>query len=599
MNIRSELKNRFREPLSKMADNADELLEMVRQSQDAKFGDYQANFAMSLGKRLARPPREVAVEIVDAVDVSDFCQPPEIAGPGFINLRIRNDWLVEQLTAAVNDPRLGVAATPRPRRFVIDYSAPNVAKPMHVGHIRSTVIGDSLCRVLRFLGHDVISDNHIGDWGTQFGMIIYGYRHFLDATAYAKAPVAELARLYRLVRQLVDYHAGRAKLPELAEKVADQKTFVEAQQAAVSEDEKTAKASGKKPDKKIAKALRKAENDLRSAQDVLDKLKYKLSAVEDDPELAGMAAAHEDIGRATLLETAKLHAGDADNLRLWNEFLPNCQDEINRVYARLGISFDHTLGESYYNDRLPATVDDLIQRGIARESDGAICVFLEGHKVPMLVRKQDGAFLYATTDLATIEYRMENWQPDAILYVVDLTARATTSISYSPPPNCWATINSNSATSSFGTVLGDDGRPFKTREGDTVGLESLLDEAVARASKIVEQNDDAKPDGPELSPQQRAQIADRVGIAALKYADLSQNRESDYVFSYDKMLAMNGNTPPPTCNMPTPACAASSRVATWTSRPCGHPAPKSRSTRPPNGPWAWPCFASARPWTLS
>ena len=541
MNIRSELKTRFREILAKLADNPNELLEMVRQSQDAKFGDYQANFAMPLAKRLGRPPRDVAAEIIEQLDVADFCQPPEIAGPGFINLRVRDDWLVEQLTAAVADPRLGVAKAAQPRTFVIDYSAPNVAKPMHVGHIRSTVIGDSLCRVLRFLGHNVISDNHIGDWGTQFGMIIYGWRNFLDAGAYQKAPVAELARLYRLVRQLVDYHANRAKLPELKEQVANQDTFVKASRAAVETDKTAAEAAGKKPDKKLGKTLRKAENDLKTGREEVEKLEAKLAVIADDPELAKLAADHEGIGPATLQETAKLHAGDADNLRLWNEFLPNCQDEINRVYARLGISFDHTLGESFYNERLGGTVDGLIKRDIARESDGAICVFLEGHKVPMLVRKRDGAFLYATTDLATIEYRMDTWRPDAILYVVDhrqghhfdqLFATAKL-LGYN-------TLELRHV--SFGTVLGEDGRPFKTRAGDTVGLESLLDEAVARATKIVQQNDDAKPDGPELSVEQRAQIADRVGIAALKYADLSQNRESDYVFSYDKMLAMNGNT---------------------------------------------------------
>ncbi|MEA3342079.1 MAG: arginine--tRNA ligase, partial [Chloroflexota bacterium] len=355
MNIRSELKNRFRAAVSKLTDNTDELLEMVRQSQDAKFGDYQANFAMPLGKRLGRPPREVAAEIIEGADVSDFCQEPEIAGPGFINLRVRDDWLIEQLAAAVNDPRLGVAEVAQPRRYVIDYSAPNVAKPMHVGHIRSTVIGDSLCRVLRFLGHDCVSDNHIGDWGTQFGMIIYGWRNFLDAGAYDAAPVAELARLYRLVRQLVDYHAGKAKLPELEEKIAEQEAFVKKQQAAVEQNKQAAQAAGKKPDKKLAKSLRKAENDLNSVRAETRKLREKLAAVDDDPELAPMAAAHEGIGTATLRETAKLHAGDADNLRLWNEFLPNCQDEINRVYGRLGISFDHTLGESFYNDRLSAT----------------------------------------------------------------------------------------------------------------------------------------------------------------------------------------------------------------------------------------------------
>ncbi|MEN6457792.1 MAG: arginine--tRNA ligase [Thermoguttaceae bacterium] len=455
MSILPELKDRFRQALTGLVDNPAELLQLIRPSQEPKFGDYQANLAMSLGKRLGRPPRELAAEIVARLRVDDLCQPPEIAGPGFINLRIKDDWLAGRLLAAVADPRLDIAPVAAPRSFVIDYSAPNVAKPMHVGHIRSTVIGDALCRVLRFLGHTVTSDNHIGDWGTQFGMILYGYKHFLDAEAYRRNPVEELARLYRHVRPLMD--------------------------------------------------------------------------------------AHPEINTDVLAETAKLHAGDPENRRLWEQFLPHCEDEIQRVYARLGVRFDHTLGESFYEDRLAGVVDELLRRGLARESDGAICIFLEGQKTPMIVRKKDGAFLYGTTDLATIQYRMETWKPDAILYVVDHRQ----SLHFQ---QLFATARLLGHKDvelqhvSFGTVLGDDGRPFKTRSGDTVGLESLLDEAVRRALEIVSANDDAKPDGPELSPEQRREVAETVGIAALKYADLSQNRTSDYVFSYDKMLAMTGNT---------------------------------------------------------
>ena len=242
-----------------------------------------------------------------------------------------------------------------------------------------------------------------------------------------------------------------------------------------------------------------------------------------------------------LAETAKLHAGDPESRRLWQEFLPFCEDEIERMYRRLDVQFDHTLGESFYEDRLGPLVDELLQRGIARQSDGAVCIFLEGQKVPMIVRKKDGAFLYGTTDLATIRYRMETWRPDAILYVVDHRQ----SLHFQQLFAAARLLGYNDVELqhvSFGTVLGDDGRPFKTRSGDTVGLEGLLDEAVRRALEIVAANDDAKPDGPELSAQQRQQIAETVGIAALKYADLSQNRTSDYVFSYDKMLAMNGNT---------------------------------------------------------
>ncbi|MCC6124505.1 MAG: arginine--tRNA ligase [Pirellulales bacterium] len=472
MNILPALKSRFRSALAGLLEDRAEIeksLDLIRRSQDAKFGDYQANVAMPLGKKLGKPPREVAANIIERLDIADLCQTPEIAGPGFINLRVKDEWLVERLTAAVRDDRLGVPQVEKPRTYVVDYSAPNVAKPMHVGHIRSTVIGDALCRTLKFLGHNAIGDNHIGDWGTQFGMILYGYKNFLDREAYRENPVEELARLYKLVRKIVD----------------DEKT-----QAVVADRESTE-----------AKVLR---------------------------------------------ETAKLHAGDAENRRLWEEFLPACEDEINRVYGRLNVTFDHALGESFYEDRLAAVVEELLKKGLARESDGAICVFFkdekgEEEKVPMIVRKQDGAFLYATTDLATIRYRMETWSPDAILYVVDHRQgmhfkhlfAAARMLGYE---------NLELEHVSFGTVLSDDGKPFKTRSGETVGLEILLDEAVRRAGEIVAANDDAKSGGPELSPERRAEIAEIVGIGALKYADLSQNRTSDYVFSYDKMLAMNGNT---------------------------------------------------------
>jgi arginyl-tRNA synthetase len=460
MSILLELRSRFRRALADLVSDPKrmaELLDMVQQSQAPRFGDYQANLAMPLKKDLGRAPRDIAAEIVARLDVSDLALAPEIAGPGFINLKLRDAWLAERLAAAVSDPRLGIPAVDRPRTFVIDYSAPNVAKPMHVGHIRSTVIGDSIYRTLKFLGHRVISDNHIGDWGTQFGMILYGYRHFCDAEAYRTNPVRELARLYRLVRQLMD------------------------------------------------------------------------------------AQEHADIGSAVLAETARLHAGDEENRRLWREFLPYCEDEIGRVYRRLGVRFDHTLGESFYEDRLGPLVDELIRRGIAKESDGAICIFLEGQPVPMIVRKQDGAFLYATTDLATLRYRMETWQPDAILYVVDHRQSLHFEQLFAAG-RLLGHDNVDLQHVSFGTVLGEDGRPFRTRAGDTVGLEGLLDEAVRRAAQIVEANDQAKPNGPELSPEERQRVAETVGIAALKYADLSQNRTSDYVFSYDKMLAMNGNT---------------------------------------------------------
>jgi arginyl-tRNA synthetase len=493
MSILPDLKKRFHTALAGMVDDPAEMVELVRRSQDPKFGDYQANMAMPLSKRLGRPPREIAAAIVSRLDVSDLCAPPEIAGPGFINLRIRNEWLIERLSAALHDPQLGVAPVAQPRTFVIDFSAPNVAKPMHVGHIRSTVIGDALCRVLRFLGHSVISDNHIGDWGTQFGMILYGYKHFLNADAYRENPVEELARLYKAVRKLID------------------------------EEEKN-----RSSDKPLAPSPDGSEGGIEGDGPIF--AETKTGTVHPGP-----------IQSAVLAETAKLHAGDAENRRLWSEFLPFCEDEINRMYKRLGVTFDHTLGESFYEDRLAAVVEELLRRGIARESDEAICIFFDGIEAPMIVRKRDGAFLYGTTDLATIRYRMQEWRPGAILYVVDHRQ----SLHFKQLFAAARLLGYNDVELqhvSFGTVLGDDGRPFKTRAGDTVGLDSLLDEAVRRALEIVSANDDAKPDGRELSDSQRQEVAERVGIAALKYADLSQNRTSDYVFSYDKMLAMSGNT---------------------------------------------------------
>ncbi len=537
MSILPALRERFRRALTSLAEdtslaeNTEELLNLIRRSGDPKFGDYQANFAMPLGKRLGRDPREVAAEIIGRLDVDAMCHPPEIAGPGFINLRVRDDWLIERITRATTDSRLGVPEVAKPRTYVVDYSAPNVAKPMHVGHIRSTVIGDALCRTLRFLGHRVISDNHIGDWGTQFGMIIYGYRNFLDAAAYKENPVEELARLYRLVRQIMDYHAGKAKLPKLADQITQQEALLEAKQQEAPE----------KPDKKARKSLRKLEGSLADTRSELASLRTKLAEVEADPVLSKLVADHPEIGSAVLAETAKLHRGDEENLRLWQEFMPACKDEIDRVYGRLNIRFDHTLGESFYNNRLAAIVEEMIGRGIAKESDGAICVFLDGQDVPMLIRKQDGAFLYATTDLATIRYRMKEFSPDAILYVVDHRQGLHFEQLFATA-RLMGHRNVELAHVSFGTVLGSDNRPFKTRSGDTVGLEGLLDEAVRRAGEIVAENDDAKPKGPELDAERRAHIAETVGIAALKYADLSQNRTSDYVFSYDKMLVMNGNT---------------------------------------------------------
>jgi len=533
MNALTELQQRFRVALTGLSEDPESLLEMIRPAQDAKFGDYQANCAMPLGKQLGKPPREVAEQILEQLDVADFCLEPEIAGPGFINLRLQDSWLVDQLTEKRHDERLAIAEVSDPSCLVIDYSSPNVAKPMHVGHIRSTVIGDAISRIARFLGHRVISDNHLGDWGTQFGMIIYGFKHFQQPDAYQQEPVVELTRLYKLVQQLIEYQQARQQLPANKQQIEDLQAQLAEQQAQQEAAESV--------DKKAAKRLRQLEGRISDLRTGLSATEAKIASIDQDEVLSTLAAEHADIDQQVLQETAKLHAGDPENRRLWEEFLPKCRADIQRVYDRLDIQFDVEYGESFYDDRLATVVEELEASGLARESEGATCVFLDEFETPMIVRKRDGAFLYATTDLATIQYRLQTWQPDTILYVVDHRQSEHFQKLFSVAQQ-WKNPDVEFAHVSFGTVLGEDGRPFKTRSGEAVGLEGLLDEAIRKALDVVTANDDAKPKGAELSPEQRQEVAETVGHGAIKYADLSHNRTSDYVFSYDKMMGLEGNT---------------------------------------------------------
>jgi arginyl-tRNA synthetase len=530
MNILSELRSRFEAALRSIVDDPRPWLSMVRAAQDRRFGDFQANLAMPLAREVKTNPRELAARIVERLEVADLCHEPEVAGPGFINLRLRDEWLAGRTAALVLDERLGVEPAAAARKFVVDYSAPNVAKPMHVGHLRSTVIGDAICRVLGFLGHSVVSDNHVGDWGTQFGMIIFGYKHFLDEEAYRRDMVAELARLYQLVNRLSEYHEAVTAAPKLEAKIAQKRGELEAEENAADPNDKQAR-----------KWLKKLRSDLAELEEELAALRAKREAVESDPRLKSLAEAHPDIAGQARRETAKLHAGDAGNRRLWETFLPECLGAIQAMYDRLGIRFDLTLGESYYDPMLPGTVEDLQSRGIARESEGAICVFIEGNEAPFIIRKKDGAFTYATTDLATIRYRVEELKAESVLYVVDARQSEHFRLLFATAAK-WGYDHNEFRHVSFGTILGDDRRPFKTRAGGTVGLESLLDEAVARARQIVDANDDAKPAGPELDEAARAQVAEVVGIGGIKYADLRHNRDSDYVFSWEKMLAKTGDT---------------------------------------------------------
>ncbi len=422
----------------------------VRPASDARHGDYQANGCMALGKSLGRPPRELATELAGRLELEPLAGPAVPAGPGFLNIRLHDDFIAAQLSQMLGDERLGLEPRAKPATVVIDFSSPNVAKPMHVGHLRSTIIGDSLARILTALGHRVIRDNHLGDWGSQFGMILWGWKTARDQAAYDADPVSELARLYRLAQ---------------------------------------------------------------------DRIKGGDSAVET----------------AARSETAKLHAGDPENRALWREFMPHALHALAAIYERLGVKFDVQLGESFYDDRLAGVVDDLTRAGLAVESEGAIVVFVEGTEAPFIVRKTDGAFTYATTDLATIAYRAAEWAPDHVLYVVDHRQGDHFKQLFEVARK-WGYRDIELAHVAFGTILGPDRRPFKTRDGDVVGLESLLDEATTRARSVIDEN------SPELDLAERERIAEVVGTGAVKYADLSQNRISDYVFDWNKMMAMNGNT---------------------------------------------------------
>jgi arginyl-tRNA synthetase len=460
------LQERFRQAIEGLTPDAQVYAELVRPTQDPRHGDYQANSAMSLAKVLGRKPREIAQDIVGRLQWQGLTEPPEIAGPGFVNLRLTPEWLASQLTRLTADERLGIEPAAKPRTLIIDYSSPNVAKPMHVGHLRSTIIGEALARLFRFLGHRVITDNHLGDWGTQFGILLYGYKNFRDEGAMAADPVRELARIYVHVRSLM-------KSDEEAE------------------------------------------------------------------------AANDPIAEAARQETAKLHSGDPENVRLWRMFMPWCLEEIDRIYVRLNVKFDHTFGESFYQPMLTDTVRSLEEKSLARDSQGALAIFFGENEPPALVRKRDGAFTYTTTDLATIRYRMEQWHPDVVLYVVD--SRQALHFKYLfDAARRWGYTEVKLEHVSFGSVLGQDKKPIKTREGGAVELGALLDEAVERASQAYEQTRAERAERgqavADLSEEEHQHLVEAVGIGAVKYADLSQNRMSDYVFSWDKMLAMDGNT---------------------------------------------------------
>jgi len=451
-----KLEERLRAAVSAVLPDAELTAVQVRPCPDPKFGDYQTTSLMALAKERKMNPRQIATDVLAKLDVSEWCEQVEIAGAGFLNFRVKASAVGAELEAALRTRPLFFNATASPRKVVIDFSSPNVAKPMHVGHIRSTILGDSLARVLRLLGHRVITDNHIGDWGTQFGKLIVGWKRALDRAALDKDPIGEMERLYKKIN---------------TESESNPATLEEAR-----------------------------------------------------------------------LELVKLQRGDETNLAIWREMIALSQVQFDTIYRRLGVRFDHSFGESFYNPHLLRVAEEMSALGIARESEGALAIFFEDvpalKEQPALIRKSDGGFNYTTTDLATLEYRLQSWKPDEIVYVTDGRQQLHFQQLFAAFRKWHANIPIKLAHVWFGSILGDDGKPFKTRSGETVKLADLLDEAEERAFAVVS---DKNPDLPEL---QRREIARVVGIGAVKYADLLPNRQSDYVFSWDKMLALQGNTAP-------------------------------------------------------
>lgn len=465
------LETRLKAAVQRVMPDADPASVQVRPSSDSKLGDYQSNAVMGLAKAAGKNPRQLAGEILGRLEVADLCSAVEVAGPGFLNFRLAEAAVAAVLEEANRGGHLFFEPVTDPKTVVIDFSSPNVAKPMHVGHIRSTVLGDALARTLRLLGHRVITDNHIGDWGTQFGMLLLGWKTRLDRAALERDSIGELERIYKEINRACELDAG----------VRDQ-----------------------------AKA-----------------------------------------------ELVLLQGGDETNLGIWKEMIRLSQIQFDAVYGRLGVRFDHTLGESFYNPWLGGLVKDLVLAKVARESDGAIAVFSEGsvpakedplkiqrdgewQDQPLLIQKSDGGFNYATTDLATLEHRIRTWSPSDILYVTDGRQqshfRQVFTVFKRWRPEAAAGVRLVHVW--FGSILGEDGRPFKTRSGDTIKLGELLDEAEERALGVVREK------RPDLMEVEQREIARVVGVGAIKYQDLLPNRQSDYTFSWDKMLALNGNTAP-------------------------------------------------------
>lgn len=465
MKSTNQLKVKFQQALSAAfgAEYA-EVDPLLVSASNPKFGDYQSNVALSLAKQLGQAPRAIAEQIVAKLDINDICETPTVAGPGFINLTLKPAYLEAQLSTIQTDDRVGVVAAKEPKRVVVDFSSPNIAKEMHVGHLRSTIIGDCIARILEFRQHDVLRLNHVGDWGTQFGMLIaYLQEVYPDALTTADAlDLGDLVAFYRKAKQRFD------------------------------EDE-------------IFREKARAE-------------------------------------------VVKLQAGVEETRRAWQLLCEQSRREFKVIYELLDVHLVER-GESFYNLLLAAVVEDLDKKGLLVEDGGAKCVFLEGftnkegEPLPLIVQKSDGGYNYATTDLAALRYRIEQDHAQRIIYITDAgQANHFAQVFQVARRAGWIPDDIEIIHIPFGLVQGEDGKKLKTRSGETVRLRDLLDEAIARARADLDTR--LKEEGREESEDFINHAAEVIGIGAVKYADLSQNRTSNYIFSYDKMLALQGNTAP-------------------------------------------------------
>lgn len=437
---------------------------LIVNSSNPKFGDYQCNVAMSLTKKLKSNPRQIAQTIIEHLQIDDICSPPEIAGPGFINLRLKSEYLETQLNAKLTDPRLGIAPSGDPQKVIVDFSSPNIAKEMHVGHLRSTIIGDCIARILEFEGHQVLRLNHVGDWGTQFGMLIT-YLQEKYPSALTTADVLDIGDLVEFYRQ----------------------------------------------------AKKRFDED-------------------------------EEFKEASREQVVRLQSGAEDSRRAWELLCDQSRREFQQIYDRLDIKLTER-GESFYNPMLAEVVADLEASGLLVEDQGAKCVFLEGFTnkegdpLPLIVQKSNGGYNYATTDLAAVRHRINTEGATRLIYVTDAgQANHFAQVWQVARRAGWIPDGVDVVHVPFGLVKGEDGKKLKTRSGETVRLRDLLDEAVKRAQEDLETR--LQQEGRAESPEFVRHVAEVVGIGAVKYADLSQNRTSDYIFSFDKMLSLQGNTAP-------------------------------------------------------